>query len=60
MAPTPGRSAHVRAALLEAQRDAIMRWWIIKGWPIDGDAVIEELTDLWADALGAEPAGGGN
>jgi AcrR family transcriptional regulator len=55
LADVPGQSAEVRATLLEAQREAVMQWWIIRGWPIDGDGVIEQLTDSWSQALGAPP-----
>jgi AcrR family transcriptional regulator len=50
--PDPRHSSRVRAHLLEAQRDEVMRWWILEGWELDGDAVLEALADIWADAFG--------
>ena len=45
-------SSNVRAHLLEAQRERIMWWWIVEGWDLDGDEVLDALTDVWVDALG--------
>jgi AcrR family transcriptional regulator len=54
LVPDQRHSARVRAALLEAQRSAIMQWWIIDGWDLDGEKILEALTDSWAEALGIE------
>ncbi len=50
--PDPRHSSRVRAHLLEAQRDMIMRWWLLESWDLDGDEVLDALADIWADALG--------
>ena len=52
--PDARHSSRVRAHLLEAQRDQIMRWWILEGWELDRDEVLDALADVWADAFGVE------
>ena len=45
--------AELRATLLEAQREQLMQWWLVEDWPVDREAALEALTDVWAEALGA-------
>jgi AcrR family transcriptional regulator len=45
----------VRAALLEAQRETIMRWCILERRDIDERAAMDALAETWCDALGIPP-----
>jgi hypothetical protein len=55
LAPDPDHKPLIRASLLEAQRDMIMRWWIIEGRELgSGDEILDALADVWSDALGID------
>jgi AcrR family transcriptional regulator len=44
---------HVYALLLILQTERFFSFWIVRGGqPVDADAALETLTDLWADAFG--------
>ena len=44
--------AHVRAALLLAQIDGFLHFWIVDGIPFDRERAVGTLTDLWVSMLG--------
>ncbi len=43
--------AHVRAALLLAQIDGFLQFWIVEGIPFDRERAVGTLTDLWVSML---------
>ena len=44
--------ARVRAALLLAQIDRFLHFWIVDGIPFDRERAVGTLTDLWVSMLG--------
>jgi AcrR family transcriptional regulator len=44
--------ARVRAALLLAQIDRFLNFWIVDGIPFDHERAVGTLTDLWVSMLG--------
>jgi AcrR family transcriptional regulator len=53
LTPAASPSPLVRATLLEAQRDMVMRWWLVEDREVGArDEILDALADAWSDALG--------